>query len=114
MSEEEIKAAAHECMRHVCDTLDKASLSVDNFNGTYSFEQCIRKGIEKARVSQSEKNQPLTIGFPIPISTQDIQMMSVWSQSLKHFDVSPEHKTAALRWFESYAASEIEKQQDTV
>ena len=55
MSEEEIKAAAYECMKHVCDTLLRRSLSVDDFNGTYSFEQCIHKGIEKARVSQSEK-----------------------------------------------------------
>ena len=97
-------------MRHVCDTLDKASLSVDNFNGTYSFEQCIRKGIEKVKTSPPEENQPLIVRFPVPTSTQDIQMMSVWSQSLKHFDVSPEHKTAALKWFESYAASEIDKQ----
>ena len=99
-------------MRHVCDTLLRKSLSVDDFNGTHSFEQCIRKGIDKVQTGPPKENQPLIVRFPVPTSTQDIQMMSVWSQSLKHFNVSPEHKTAALRWFKSYAASDIEKQRE--
>ena len=54
----------------------------------------------------------LIVGFEIPDSTPDIQMMSVWADSLKRFEASPEHKVAALKWFKSYAESEIKKQKN--
>ena len=95
-------------MIFVVNTLQRKSLDVNNFNGTHPFEQCIRNGIEKA--NDNREKGPLCVGFNVPESTSDIQMMSVWSQALDFFIVTPEHKTAALKWFQSYAKSEIKKQ----
>jgi len=83
MSEAEIQAAAHECMLFVVNTLQRKSLDVNNFNGTHPFEQCIRNGIEKA--NDNGEKDPLCVGFNVPDSTPDIQMMSVWSQALDFF-----------------------------
>ena len=61
MSEEEIKAAALECMRHVCDEVQKGHVNLNYFNGTYSFEQCIRRGLEKV---QTGARQSRNVKFP--------------------------------------------------
>ena len=60
--------------------------------------------------NKTEASVPLAVVFEVPDSTPDIQMMHVWAESLERFDVTPEHKTAALEWFKSYAESEIKKQ----
>ena len=53
----------------------------------------------------------ITHAFEIPESSADIQMMTVWAKALEGFEVEPAHKRAALKWFRSYALSEIRKQE---
>ena len=107
VTDEEIEAAAHECMKFVVSEVSRGG-GITCFDGTSPFEQCIREGID--RVAEANGNGPLVIGFEVPEASNDIQMMSVWSDALKMFDVSSDHKMAALTWFESYAKSEIKKQ----
>ena len=110
MTDEEIEAAAHECMKFVVSNVSRGG-GIASFDGTHPFVQCIQRGID--RVAEANGNDPLVIGFEVPDASNDIQMMSVWSDALKMFDVSADHKKAALKWFDSYAKSEIKKQQIT-
>ena len=108
VTDEEIEAAAHECMKFVVSEVSRQGGGIASFDGTHPFVQCIQRGID--RVAEANGNDPLVIGFEVPDASNDIQMMSVWSDALKMFDVSADHKMAALKWFESYAKSEIKKQ----
>ena len=107
VTDEEIEAAAHECMKFVVSNVSRGG-GIASFDGTHPFVQCIQRGID--RVAETNGNGPLVIGFEVPEASNDIQMMSVWSDALKLFDVSADHKMAALSWFHSYAQSEIAKQ----
>ena len=100
VTDEEIEAAAHECMKFVVSEVSRGC-GVASFDGTHPFAECIRRGID--RVVEKNRNDPLVIGFEVPVASNDIQMMSVWSDALKMFDVSADHKMAALKWFDSYA-----------
>ena len=99
-----------EIIEYMEEVYERSSGGVWNQHIGESME-VVHAGREERLESEYQKMiGPLTIGFEVPDSSQDIQMMSVWAESLKRFETSPEHKTAALKWFKSYAESEIKKQ----
>ena len=108
VTDEQIEAAARECMKFVVREATRQGCGIASFDGTHPFAECIRRGI--GQMVEKNRNDPLVIGFEVPKASNDIQMMSVWSDALKMFDVSADHKMAALEWFDSYATSEIKKQ----